>query len=130
MPAGDAILTSVSISSEVAWAVDLRGEVWMRLGSLKPPTTASLPPAWVPVDSGQLAPSGCQFASVFLGPKNDAVWAIDAQHQVYVRSAVLPELPVGVEWVPVMGVQAVQIAIRYKQNRSSGGSSFSSRVAE
>ncbi|CAG0915181.1 unnamed protein product [Notodromas monacha] len=108
---GNDILTSISISSEVVWGVDFRGGVWMRIGSLKPTTTANLPPAWVPVEEGSAPAPMSQFKEIFLGPRNDMVWAIDSKHRVYVRAAVLPDLPIGVNWVPVLGVDAVHISI-------------------
>lgn len=41
----------ISCGSDVAWAVDDKGEVYMRIGSLRPPGAQDMSPAWNKVES-------------------------------------------------------------------------------
>lgn len=41
----------ISCGSEVSWAVDDKGEVYMRIGSLRPPGLQDMSPAWNKVES-------------------------------------------------------------------------------
>lgn len=40
----------LSCGSEVAWAIDGQGEVYMRIGSLRPPGAQDMSPAWNKVE--------------------------------------------------------------------------------
>nr|XP_037274481.1 LOW QUALITY PROTEIN: tectonin beta-propeller repeat-containing protein 2-like [Rhipicephalus microplus] len=133
---GDAQLTHISCSYETVWACDNKGTVYMRIGSLRPPAPRTLPPAWVPIESGYQEESPFISASasenpfslpfeisrflkphltkVYVGPRNFMVWALDSRKHVYVREGIYPELHIGTSWVEVPGVQARQLCVSEK----------------
>ncbi|KAL1416627.1 hypothetical protein MTO96_027838 [Rhipicephalus appendiculatus] len=133
---GDAQLTHISCSYETVWACDNKGTVYMRIGSLRPPAPRTLPPAWVPIESGyqEESPFISSSASenpfslpfeisrflkphltkVYVGPRNFMVWALDNRKHVYVREGIYPELHIGTSWVEVPGVQARQLCVSEK----------------
>uniref|UniRef100_A0A6B0VG60 Putative proline-rich receptor-like protein kinase perk7 n=1 Tax=Ixodes ricinus TaxID=34613 RepID=A0A6B0VG60_IXORI len=133
---GGTQLVHLSCSNDTVWACDSKGVVYMRLGSLRPPAERTLPPAWVPVESGYQEDSPFVSASasdkafslpfeisrflrphltkVYVGPQNFMVWAIDNKKRVYVREGIYPELHIGTSWVEVPGVQARQLCISEK----------------
>ncbi|KAK8782374.1 hypothetical protein V5799_016285 [Amblyomma americanum] len=133
---GDAQLTHLSCSYETVWACDTKGTVYMRIGSLRPPAPRTLPPAWVPVESGYQEESPFISAStsenpfslpfeisrflkphltkVYVGPRNFMVWAIDNRKRIYVREGIYPELHIGTSWVEVPGIQARQLCVSEK----------------
>lgn len=110
---GDVQLTHLSCSYETVWACDTRGTVYMRIGSLRPPAPRTLPPAWVPVESAYQDESPFM-SSVYVGPRNFMVWAVDNRKRVYVREGIYPELHIGTAWVEVPGVQARQLCVSEK----------------
>ncbi|XP_069951775.1 tectonin beta-propeller repeat-containing protein 2 isoform X2 [Cherax quadricarinatus] len=89
--------------------IDTRGGVYMRQGPLTP-TSGSLPPAWIQVDPVTLK-GNAVFTKVFVGMKLHMVWAVDSSRRVYVREAIFPELPIGLSWVPVAGLLALNLSI-------------------
>ncbi|KAK7081500.1 hypothetical protein SK128_009892, partial [Halocaridina rubra] len=95
----------------VVWGVDTRGGVYMRQGPLSPPSPESLPPAWIQVDPVPLK-GNAVFTKVYVGMKIHMVWAVDSNRRVYVREAIFPEIPIGLSWVPVAGLSALQLSIR------------------
>lgn len=129
-------LVHLSCSYDTVWACDSKGVVYMRLGSLRPPAPQTLPPAWVPVESGYQEDSPFVSASasdkafslpfeisrflrphltkVYVGPQNFMVWAIDNRKRVYVREGIYPELHIGTSWVEVPGVQARELCLSEK----------------
>jgi hypothetical protein len=44
------LLTHISCGSDVAWGCDIKGKVFMRVGSLRPSGPNEMSPPWVPVD--------------------------------------------------------------------------------
>lgn len=110
---GDVQLTHLSCSYETVWACDTKGTVYMRIGSLRPPAPRTLPPAWVPIESGYQEESPF-ISSVYVGPRNYMVWALDNRKHVYVREGIYPELHIGTSWVEVPGVQARQLCVSEK----------------
>ncbi|XP_077522659.1 tectonin beta-propeller repeat-containing protein 2 isoform X3 [Amblyomma americanum] len=110
---GDAQLTHLSCSYETVWACDTKGTVYMRIGSLRPPAPRTLPPAWVPVESGYQEESPF-ISAVYVGPRNFMVWAIDNRKRIYVREGIYPELHIGTSWVEVPGIQARQLCVSEK----------------
>ncbi|KAL3216248.1 hypothetical protein MRX96_006437 [Rhipicephalus microplus] len=110
---GDAQLTHISCSYETVWACDNKGTVYMRIGSLRPPAPRTLPPAWVPIESGYQEESPFISASasenpfslpfeisrflkphltkVYVGPRNFMVWALDSRKHVYARQLCVSE---------------------------------------
>lgn len=110
---GDVHITHLSCSYETVWACDAKGTVYMRIGSLRPPAPRTLPPAWVPIDSGYQEESPF-ISAVYVGPRNFMVWALDNRKHVYVREGIYPELHIGTSWVEVPGVQARQLCVSEK----------------
>ncbi|CAN7999846.1 unnamed protein product [Ixodes hexagonus] len=106
-------LVHLSCSYDTVWACDSKGIVYMRLGSLRPPAPQTLPPAWVPVESGYQEDSPF-VSAVYVGPQNYMVWAIDNRKRVYVREGIYPELHIGTSWVEVPGVQARELCLSEK----------------
>lgn len=49
---------------------------------------------------------------VYVGMKLHMVWGVDSCQRVYVREAIFPELPIGISWVPVPGLNALHLSIR------------------
>lgn len=43
------------------------------------------------------------------------VWALDVNNEVYTRESILPNFPIGSNWLKIQGVEAVQLCIRYFQ---------------
>ncbi|XP_042873453.1 tectonin beta-propeller repeat-containing protein 2-like [Penaeus japonicus] len=107
---GDIHLCHLSCGTEVVWGVDTRGGVYMRQGPLTPPPVESLPPAWIQVDPTPLK-GNAVFTKVYVGTKLHMVWGVDSSRRVYVREAIFPELPIGLSWVPVMGLLALHLSI-------------------
>ncbi|XP_037800647.1 LOW QUALITY PROTEIN: tectonin beta-propeller repeat-containing protein 2-like [Penaeus monodon] len=107
---GDIHLCHLSCGTEVVWGVDTRGGVYMRQGPLTPPPVESLPPAWIQVDPTPLK-GNAVFTKVYVGTKLHMVWALDSSRRVYVREAIFPELPIGLSWVPVIGLLALHLSI-------------------
>lgn len=60
---GDVHLCHLSLGTEVTWAVDTRGGVYMRQGSLDPPHPSVCPQAWLQVDNVAL-PAGAVITKV------------------------------------------------------------------
>lgn len=62
---GDIRLKHLSLSTEVVWAVDTSGQVYMRQGSVAPPNPKkkSLDPTWLHIDSNELK-NGAVFEQV------------------------------------------------------------------
>jgi len=106
-------LVSLDLGKDCVWAVDDQGDVYLRLGSLSPPSNQSHSlPAWVQVDPGekQNIDQGAKIVTVVCSTEENLVWCLDSSHCVYVREAVYPELPVGTSWMQVSGLAAVSIA--------------------
>lgn len=106
----DIHLCHLSCGTEVVWGVDTRGGVYMRQGPLTPPPIESLPPAWIQVDPTPLK-GNAFFTKVYVGMKIHMVWGVDSSHRVYVREAIFPEIPIGISWVLVPGLLALQLSI-------------------
>lgn len=54
----------VSCGSDVAWACDRKGIIYMRVGSLKPPGPNDMSPAWVQVEGSPMSMKNCIFTKV------------------------------------------------------------------
>ncbi|GAB6021574.1 Tectonin beta-propeller repeat containing 2, variant 3 [Chamberlinius hualienensis] len=106
-------LVHVCCGSNLVWAVDCKGVVLMRIGSLQVPSIRNFPPAWVVVDEEGNNPK-IVFTEVYVGPLDYTVWAIDNKYNVYVREGIFPEILIGVGWVLVSGIQAISLAISEK----------------
>lgn len=106
----DVHLCHLSLGTEVAWAVDTRGGVYMRQGALDPPHPSACPQAWLQVDNVPL-PGGAVITKVFAGPARQLVWALDSHQRVLVRVAIFPELPIGIAWEYAPGIRVLHLSI-------------------
>ena len=95
-------LKSIALGSDSAWAVDTDGQAWMRLGSLRPEQiSADSIPVWIPIENGPKLQQIVVSASVHI------VWALGEDKKVYVRQGVFPDFRLGLDWVPVTGIEDV-----------------------
>ncbi|KAL4238724.1 Propeller [Mactra antiquata] len=101
----DTQIVSVSCSNLNVWSVDSDGGVWHRIG-VRAPTDLSLNAAWLPVENG-----GTVFTQVISGPQEWKVWAIDNRRQVYVRSGITQNMPIGRKWIHVSGSPAMHLTL-------------------
>ncbi|CAM1294057.1 Uncharacterised protein g907 [Pycnogonum litorale] len=120
-------LTHISCSHDVVWACDECGDVYMRIGSVRPPSSANLPPAWIPVENDKpnsvpqvkglmqsqfnVRLDGLSMTKVYVGPSDYIVWAIDNKNNVYVRGGILEDFLLGTSWIYVSGVHATDLSI-------------------
>lgn len=95
----------LSCGNTNVWAVDNEGGTYHRIG-VKAPKADGLNAAWLPVDNG-----GTVFTQIFAGPQDWMVWAVDNKRQVYVRSKITINMPIGREWVHVPGTLASQLTL-------------------
>ena len=49
---------------------------------------------------------------IYVGPFNAMVWALDANDDIYIREGILPNFPIGTNWMKIEGIQAVQLGLR------------------
>eukprot|EP00095_Tigriopus_kingsejongensis_P003877 maker-scaffold387_size188669-snap-gene-0.19 protein:Tk03877 transcript:maker-scaffold387_size188669-snap-gene-0.19-mRNA-1 annotation:"wd repeat-containing protein cg11141" len=89
-------LEHIALGWDVVWALDTTGSVWFRLGSLLP---EDMVPAWV-----QLEDSSQRFLRISCSASIHMVWAIDHEHQVFVRDGIYPDFRQGVGWIQVGGI--------------------------
>ncbi|KAL8168932.1 UNVERIFIED_CONTAM: Tectonin beta-propeller repeat-containing protein 2 [Gekko kuhli] len=59
----------------------------------------------------QLVPVGVNLISIFSSPNDQSLWAIDSRWNVHVRTGITEEMPVGIDWEHIPGLQACQLAI-------------------
>ena len=93
-------LKCISLGSDMVWAVDVNGSVWMRLGSLKP--ESSQLPVWIPVENS--VGETPKFETVTVSAAIHIVWAIDENKSIYVRQGIFPDSSLGISWVQVPGI--------------------------
>lgn len=93
--------TWLSCGKKVAWLVDSTGSVFMRVGVHN--TVEALAQAWIEVD-----PS-FTMAQVVVGTEDWLVWACDTHHNVYVRSGISDDFPIGNNWEMVHGCKAINL---------------------
>ncbi|KAL5007962.1 hypothetical protein ScPMuIL_013543 [Solemya velum] len=104
---GDVHLIHLSCGTLNIWAIDSEGDVFQRIG-VKAPSSHSLNPAWLVVDS---SPTGTVFTQVESGPQDWMVWAIDNRRHVFVRDGVTDTMPIGTKWMHVPGTPASKLTI-------------------
>ncbi|KAK3093129.1 hypothetical protein FSP39_011469 [Pinctada imbricata] len=107
---GDVLMVSVACSTHNVWAVDSDGMVYQRIG-VNAPSSYSLNPAWLPVDTSNV---GNNFIQIAAGPKDYMVWAVDNRKQVYMRLGITEEMPIGENWIHIPGTPASQLIITEK----------------
>lgn len=49
---------------------------------------------------------------VFVGPQTYMVWALDNKRNIYVREGIFNDFQLGIGWVLVSGIEAVDLSIR------------------
>ncbi|XP_028395914.1 tectonin beta-propeller repeat-containing protein 2-like isoform X2 [Dendronephthya gigantea] len=89
-----------SVGRITVWAVDMSGQVWVRIGSVGGDESSALSQAWLPLDN----PENIEFASVEVNCKDLMVWAVDTRGGVYARDGVDENYLVGQQWREVEGV--------------------------
>lgn len=105
---GEVKIVHVSCGTQNTWAVDSHGEVFFRFG-VGAVDSSSLPPAWIPL--GGCDVPGHVFTQIECGLSDSSIWAIDNCSEVYIRTGVSVNMPVGEEWELVPGSHARQICI-------------------
>ena len=104
-------LVSVSISEAgQVWAVDDTGQVFMRLGSLRPPPAHAVP-VWLPLPSEDGLAEDVRMVEVVCSSAGHMVWARDSLQRVYARVGLYPELPVGTGWSLVTGLALQRLVV-------------------
>ncbi|RDD44357.1 Tectonin beta-propeller repeat-containing protein 2 [Trichoplax sp. H2] len=106
---GNVPMVSVSCGIFSVWAVDINGCIWYRTGVADLQASISTTPAWIPVDS-QL-PHSCHFVQIYTSPGDWMVWTCDNKNNIYVRTGIRPEFPIGESWEQVQGASAVALTI-------------------
>lgn len=98
---GDVPMVSITCGVFSVWAVDINGSIWYRTGVSDSQASVSTTPAWIPVDSQ--IPHSSHFTHVCTSPGDWMVWACDNKHNVYVRTGIRAEFPIGEAWEVVQG---------------------------
>ena len=89
-------LRSVACGKKVAWGIDSSGVPHFRFGVHAREPGTGMSPAWVPVED-HLGP----LLQIAVCPEDWLVWACDEEHNVYARSGVTVDFPVGRKWVKI-----------------------------
>uniref|UniRef100_A0A8C8SAY5 Tectonin beta-propeller repeat containing 2 n=1 Tax=Pelusios castaneus TaxID=367368 RepID=A0A8C8SAY5_9SAUR len=102
-------LASVACGNQHIWACDTSGGVYFRVGT-QPLNPSLMLPAWIMIDP-PVQPMGINLFSVHSSPNDQMLWAIDTKWNVHVRVGITEEMPIGIDWEHVPGLQACQLAI-------------------
>ncbi|XP_051834288.1 tectonin beta-propeller repeat-containing protein 2 isoform X1 [Antechinus flavipes] len=102
-------LISLSCGNQHIWACDSRGGVYFRVGT-QPLNPSLMLPAWITIEP-PAQPVGINLVSVHSSPNDQMLWAIDNKWNVYVRTGITEEMPVGTDWEHVPGLQASYLAV-------------------
>lgn len=94
----DTKLRNVACGKRSVWAVDANGVPHFRFGVHAREPGTGMSPAWIPVkDNPQ------PLLQIAVSPDDWLVWACDVNYNVYVRSGVTVDFPVGRKWELVPG---------------------------
>ncbi|TRY79613.1 hypothetical protein TCAL_12625 [Tigriopus californicus] len=96
---GTTKLEHIAMGTDVIWALDSNGQVWLRLGSVGPNEVI---PAWVALEDSDL-----KLARIASSSSIHMVWAIDTDQRVVVREGIYPDFRHGAAWTHVDGVERV-----------------------
>lgn len=102
-------LTSLACGNQHIWACDSRGRIYFRVGT-QPLNPSLMLPAWISIEP-PTQPAGVTLVSIYASPNDQMLWALDSRWNVYVRSGITEEMPVGTDWEHVPGLQACQLAL-------------------
>lgn len=89
----------LSIGGITVWAVDDRGKVWIRIGSVGGDQSNVLSQAWLPLDG----PPHAEMIAVEVNARDSMVWSIDTKGNVYARYGIEENYLVGHGWREVSG---------------------------
>ncbi|XP_063295881.1 tectonin beta-propeller repeat-containing protein 2 [Pelobates fuscus] len=106
---GPVKLCSFSCGNQHIWACDTSGVIYFRVGT-QPLNPSMMLPAWIMIEP-PIQPVGINLVRVFSSPNDCMLWTIDNKYNVYVRIGITEEMPVGIDWEHVPGLQACQLAV-------------------
>ncbi|KAM4664262.1 tectonin beta-propeller repeat-containing protein 2 [Discoglossus pictus] len=106
---GSVRLCSLSCGNQHIWACDTSGVVYFRVGT-QPLNPSMMLPAWIMIEP-PIQPVGINLVAIFSSPNDHMLWTIDNKCNVYVRTGITEEMPVGTDWEHVPGLQACQLAV-------------------
>ncbi|XP_073494489.1 tectonin beta-propeller repeat-containing protein 2 isoform X2 [Phyllobates terribilis] len=106
---GPVRLCSLSCGNQHIWACDTSGVIYFRVGT-QPLNPSMMLPAWIMIEP-PIQPVGIILINVYSGPNDNMLWTLDNKCNVYVRIGITEEMPVGVDWEYVPGLQACQLAV-------------------
>ncbi|CAI9607109.1 unnamed protein product, partial [Staurois parvus] len=106
---GPVRLCSLSCGNQNIWACDTSGVVYFRVGT-QPLNPSMMLPAWIMIEP-PIQPVGINLISVFSSPNDHMLWTLDNKCNVYVRMGITDEMPVGIDWEHVPGLQACQLVV-------------------
>ncbi|XP_075700370.1 tectonin beta-propeller repeat-containing protein 2 [Rhinoderma darwinii] len=102
-------LCSLSCGDQHIWACDTSGVIYFRVGT-QPLNPSMMLPAWIMIEP-PIQPVGINLINVYSAPNDNMLWTLDNKCNVYVRIGITEEMPVGVDWEHVPGLQACQLAV-------------------
>ena len=91
-------LRDVTCGKRSVWAVDTDGTPHFRFGVHAREPGTGMSPAWVPVEDNPQP-----LRKITVSPDDWLVWACDVQYNVYVRTGVTADFPVGRNWELIPG---------------------------
>ncbi|XP_073466655.1 tectonin beta-propeller repeat-containing protein 2 [Aquarana catesbeiana] len=106
---GPVRLCSLSCGNQNIWACDTSGVVYFRVGT-QPLNPSMMLPAWIMIEP-PIQPVGINLISVFSSPNDNMLWTLDNKCNVYVRIGITEEMPIGIDWEHVPGLQACQLVV-------------------
>ncbi|XP_044128022.1 tectonin beta-propeller repeat-containing protein 2-like [Bufo gargarizans] len=106
---GPVKLCSLSCGNQHVWACDTSGVIYFRVGT-QPLNPSMMLPAWIMIEP-PIQPVGINLINVYSSPNDNMLWTLDNKCNVYVRIGITEEMPVGVDWEHVPGLQACQLAV-------------------
>ena len=94
----DVKLRHVACGKRSVWAIDVRGVPHFRFGVHAREPGTGMSPAWIPVEDNPHP-----LLKIAVSPDDWLVWACDENYNVYVRTGVTVDFPVGRKWEPIPG---------------------------
>ena len=100
----DTKLRHVACGKRSVWAVDTHGVPHFRFGVHAREPGTGMSPAWVPVEDNP-----CPLLKIAVSPDDWLVWACDENYNVYVRTGVTIDFPVGRKWESIPGERVKEL---------------------